>query len=183
MADAPLTIGGCPSCGSRSCVAMQCQRIHEETLAEHLQKLVKRAPSPPVAAVPATPYKHVEPTCEDAALLWAEIHHLRAAVQGPEGFATWQEAATAERVRRVKAERAAQPQPQPAQPLTGAPTHKPTSDEFIDAVIVAQHFRKGYQRCVSDEVCLNWYRQGWRDGERAHGITAPSTPTPPEVAP
>lgn len=38
--------------------------------------------------------------------LWAEIHRLRAAVQGPDGFATWQDAAVAERVRRVRAERA-----------------------------------------------------------------------------
>lgn len=37
--------------------------------------------------------------------LWAEIHRLRAAVQGPAGFSSWQEAATAERLRRVKAER------------------------------------------------------------------------------
>lgn len=37
--------------------------------------------------------------------LWAEIHRLRAAVQGPDGYATWQEAATAERVRRVAAEK------------------------------------------------------------------------------
>jgi hypothetical protein len=43
---------------------------------------------------------------EDPARLWAEIHRLRAAVQGPDGYATWQDAATAERVRRVKAEKA-----------------------------------------------------------------------------
>jgi len=42
---------------------------------------------------------------EDAGLLWAEIHRLRAAVQGPDGYATWQDAAVAERVRRVKAEK------------------------------------------------------------------------------
>lgn len=52
----------------------------------------------------ALPYEHAEPNCEDVALLWAEIHHLRATVQGPPGFKTWQEAATAERVRRVAAE-------------------------------------------------------------------------------
>ena len=40
---------------------------------------------------------------EDPARLWAEIHRLRAAVAGPQGYATWQDAATAERVRRVKA--------------------------------------------------------------------------------
>lgn len=43
---------------------------------------------------------------ENPARLWAEIHRLRAAAQGPQGYATWQEAATAERVRRVKAEKA-----------------------------------------------------------------------------
>lgn len=41
--------------------------------------------------------------------LWAEIHRLRAAVQGPDGYATWQDAAVDERIKRVKAERAAQP--------------------------------------------------------------------------
>ena len=48
---------------------------------------------------------------EDGARLWAEIHLLRAALQGPDGFATWQDAATAERVRRVAAERALAAQP------------------------------------------------------------------------
>ncbi len=38
-------------------------------------------------------------------LLWKEIYRLRAAVQGPEGFATWQDAATSERVRANRAER------------------------------------------------------------------------------
>ena len=41
---------------------------------------------------------------EDPARLWAEIHRLRAEVAGPQGYATWKDAAVAERVRRVKAE-------------------------------------------------------------------------------
>lgn len=41
--------------------------------------------------------------------LWAEIHRLRAAVKGPDGYASWQDAATAERLRRVKAEKALAP--------------------------------------------------------------------------
>ena len=45
-------------------------------------------------------------TEEDPARLWAEIHLLRAAVQGPDGYATWKDAAVAERVRRVHAEQA-----------------------------------------------------------------------------
>lgn len=41
---------------------------------------------------------------ESAADLWAEIHRLRAAVKGPDGYDSWQDAAVAERIRRVKAE-------------------------------------------------------------------------------
>lgn len=44
---------------------------------------------------------------EDPARLWAEIHRLRAAVQGPAGYASWQDAATDERLRRRDAERLA----------------------------------------------------------------------------
>ncbi len=55
---------------------------------------------------PAEPARYPHPDEDDAVTLWAEIHRLRAAVQGPDGYATWQEAATAERVRRVAAEKA-----------------------------------------------------------------------------
>lgn len=41
----------------------------------------------------------------DPVRLWAEIHRLRAALQGPIGFATWQDAATAERQNRVQFQR------------------------------------------------------------------------------
>ena len=44
---------------------------------------------------------------EDPARLWAEIHTLRSAIQGPDGFATWKDAAVDERVRRVRAEKQA----------------------------------------------------------------------------
>jgi hypothetical protein len=33
--------------------------------------------------------------------LWAEIHRLRAEMQGPDGFPTWKEAAIAERAKNV----------------------------------------------------------------------------------
>jgi hypothetical protein len=59
------------------------------------------------APAASAPYKHIDDSTEDPALLWAEIHHLRVALQGPAGYATWQDAATDERIRRVKAERAA----------------------------------------------------------------------------
>ena len=41
---------------------------------------------------------------EEPARLWAEIHTLRAAVAGPKGYTTWQEAATSERMRRMRKE-------------------------------------------------------------------------------
>lgn len=47
----------------------------------------------------------LDPTTEDPALLWAEIIRLRDKIQGPDGFDTWQDAAVAERVRRVAAEK------------------------------------------------------------------------------
>ena len=50
---------------------------------------------------------------EDPARLWAEIHRLRAAVRGPQGYASWQDAATDERMRRVTAERRAQERLEP----------------------------------------------------------------------
>lgn len=37
--------------------------------------------------------------------LWAEIFRLRAAVESPTGFETWQDAAVYERLRRVRAEK------------------------------------------------------------------------------
>lgn len=48
----------------------------------------------------------LHPDEDNAVTLWAEIHRLRAALKGPDGYETWQEAATAERIRRVKAEKA-----------------------------------------------------------------------------
>jgi hypothetical protein len=62
----------------------------------------------------AEPARYPHPDEDDAVTLWAEIHRLRAAVQGPDGYATWQEAATAERVRRVAAEKAMSAVPSPA---------------------------------------------------------------------
>lgn len=42
---------------------------------------------------------------EDATVLWAHIHKLRNEVRGPEGFATWKDAALDERLRRIAAEK------------------------------------------------------------------------------
>lgn len=40
----------------------------------------------------------------DAVEAWRQVHLLKAETNGPDGFATWKDAATDERVRRVKAE-------------------------------------------------------------------------------
>ena len=48
---------------------------------------------------------------------------------------------------------------------------EPLTDEQVDALIATKHFREGYELTASDKVCINWYRLGLRDGERAHGIT------------
>ena len=50
--------------------------------------------------------RDLSPNEGDAFVLWAEIHRLRTAQRGPDGYATWQEAATDERIKRVAAERA-----------------------------------------------------------------------------
>jgi hypothetical protein len=59
---------------------------------------------------------------EDPAHLWAEIHRLRAALQGPDGYTTWKDAAIAERLRRIKAE-----QPPVNDTAKGVPDHEPQS--------------------------------------------------------
>lgn len=61
----------------------------------------------PVAQQPqaeAVPSSGLNPDEGDPVTLWAEIWRLREAVKGPDGYATWQDAATAERIRRVRAE-------------------------------------------------------------------------------
>lgn len=54
----------------------------------------------------------------DPTVLWAEIHRLSVALRGPDGYASWQDAATDERVKRVRAEKALKEvtSAQPAQP-------------------------------------------------------------------
>lgn len=65
--------------------------------------------------------------------LWAEIHRLRAEVVGPDGFATWKEAAVAERVRRVRAESATAPVAQ----SYDLPEFGSFDDETIDTACAA----------------------------------------------
>jgi hypothetical protein len=74
--------------------------------------LYGRAPiEAPAPSKPST----LDPNESDPLVLWAEIARLQAAVKGPDGYASWQDAATAERLRRVEAERRLT-EPQPAQP-------------------------------------------------------------------
>lgn len=57
-------------------------------------------------AEPASGEKaELDPNESNPITLWAEIARLRTAVKGPQGYKSWQSAATDERMRRVKAER------------------------------------------------------------------------------
>jgi hypothetical protein len=58
------------------------------------------------AILAPAPLGGINPNESDPLVLWAEIARLRAATWGPHGYSSWQEAATAERIRRVEAERA-----------------------------------------------------------------------------
>lgn len=73
---------------------------------DHLHKLVEAAGHPLAAPqqAEAVPSSDLNTDEGDPVTLWAEIWRLREAVKGPDGYATWQDAATAERIRRVRAE-------------------------------------------------------------------------------
>jgi hypothetical protein len=73
-----------------------CQREIDRWIARYA--VVRPAPTESAPALP----ERLHPNESDAVVLWAEIHRLRAGLQGPSGFATWQDAATDERMRRVK---------------------------------------------------------------------------------
>jgi hypothetical protein len=72
------------------------------------EALASLASPPPAQPAPANENDWTEVD------LWAEIHRLRAAVQGPDGYATWQDAAVDERIKRVKAERTLRDRAHPA---------------------------------------------------------------------
>lgn len=67
---------------------------------ETLAALAKQQAPEATAELAAVPVDATAPE------LWAEIFRLRSALEGPAGFETWQDAAVAERVRRVRAESA-----------------------------------------------------------------------------
>jgi hypothetical protein len=72
---------------------------------DHLHKLMEAANHPLCGKqTEAVPSSALNPDESDSVTLWAEIWRLREAVKGPDGYATWQDAATAERIRRVRAE-------------------------------------------------------------------------------
>ncbi len=50
------------------------------------------------------------------------------------------------------------------------PVALPMTDDQINLMVHSQHFDPSYKLKASDMVCLNWYKLGLRDGERAHGI-------------
>lgn len=134
-------------------------------------------PSPPVAAAPATPvaptgWVTMWPTPRMPGYEPVYTHGSKKPSYGPELDALLD-------VQPVYA--AAQPQPQPAQPLTGtaAKVRAPLSDAQIEKLREAT-FSTNNPFCPCDSRTM---RKAVWAAERAHGITAPSTPTPPEVAP
>jgi hypothetical protein len=90
---------------------------------------------------------------------WAELFRLRNAVKGPDGYATWQDAATAERIRRVKAERAL---------AEAAPTtEQPGDAERLRAVANIAH--AGGLQGMSEGDALTAIRRLTIDHWTAHG--------------
>lgn len=88
---------------------------------------------------------------------------------------------------------AAQPQPQPAQPLTGA-SQDAVVQALKDAIGVISSINGGHaNRMMKNGEAVYWQRKEWIDWARLEvmptieaalaSITAPSTPTPREVAP
>ena len=65
----------------------------------------KPHPSQPVGVASTDGLGPLLDSEEDPARLWAEIHLLRAELQGPMGFATWRDAAIFERHGRVQFQR------------------------------------------------------------------------------
>lgn len=78
----------------------------------------------------AMPSSDLNPDEGDPVTLWAEIWRLREAVKGPDGYATWQDAATAERIRRVRAES------KQAEEAKAVPTHDDTDliEQMLEAL-------------------------------------------------
>lgn len=76
------------------------------------------------------PSSDLNPDEGDPVTLWAEIWRLREAVKGPDGYATWQDAATAERIRRVRAES------KQAEEAKAVPTHDDTDliEQMLEAL-------------------------------------------------
>lgn len=128
-------------------------------------RAARATPSPPVAAVPATP------------VVWASPKQLAAMTdpdEAPHG-----------RYLPVRKTRAgmfteplyAQPQPQPAQPLTDEALQKLSACGPVHCENgVVTRGPTEYRRELEAR-----FERGWRTAEKHFGITAPSTPTP-EVA-
>lgn len=150
-------------------------------------RAARATPSPPVAAAPATPVAPAEwgispflsratpvPARPWFERIWKEVNLNDMPYSGSSLLRFAHAVFDA-------ASRTAQPQPQPAQPLTGtaAKVRAPLSDAQIEKLREAT-FSTSNPFCPCDSKTM---RKAVWAAERAHGITAPSTPTPPEVAP
>lgn len=119
---------------------------------------------PALASSAGTPHGAREPAAlnddSTAVDLWAEIWRLREAVKGPTGYATWQDAATDERIRRVKAEAALKAR-EPSEDAKDA-ARVPMTDEQIEDL--RGEANRGF------DIEREHYFKAFRDAERAHGI-------------
>lgn len=115
----------------------------------------------------------------DPVVLWAEIWRLRAAIEGPDGFPTWQDAAVAERVRRVAAEKAlaASPPPQAqAQPTAAEQTQRAFAQECNDADELLRMLGLDPERCRTDGGAINLARVRTFLSERKPEPMTPNLP-------
>jgi len=97
---------------------------------------------------------------DDPILLHAEIHRLRSELKGPDSFATWKDAAIAERLRRVKAEEQLhelQAVPQAAQAAMPAWRRLPADTHLIERRM-QQEFDEKYGDMSGVMRAVNTYR-------------------------
>ncbi len=193
MADAPLT--PCGECGMpgrandyhpyaaclmfKACHSSEVVRANLDAVVEH----GRATPSPPAPPATPEPFAFVQEMWDELARQGHSEHDMR----------RWSKALTALE--------SAQPQPQPAQPLTGAAT-EPVEEWVVVKEHVWHHEDGGRPTlaylwpsefemkvhptaAAASAFIKEWELPlGWVRAKLAiPGITAPSTPTPPEVAP
>lgn len=132
----------------------------DRSLYRILQRALHGTPSAPAEPAPGAAPVQGEMDAE----AYAELIRLRAAVKGPEGFATWQDAAVDERMQRIKAQRALAAQP--------AATQEPVEWEVRNTAT-------GYRRVFETEGAARKEANQQNQEKYSDAVVAPvSAPTP-----